>query len=196
MFMKKCMWLFTFLMMFAVLFSHPAPVESCIDVDIILKNGKIFTTLDQPLIEGSVVINGRFIIDVGTDQEMASKYESSNTIDLQGKIVLPAFNDAHTHLLPYYDPVNGMFVNDPTEWIPDPGPGVYETLMYLQYLDQNPYTPPGKAFYMIVGEGFIDDPILKTVAIRDLIDFFVPNRDVAIYGWPPNVLKFQIFEYC
>jgi len=146
--------------------------------DKILHNGKVFTAESQNTWAQAIAIKGKFIIKVGTNEDVL-ELQDSNTdmIDLEGKTVLPGFNDAHTHMLPYVDPVNGMFINDPFEFVPNPGPTVQEMLGLIQYLDT--IIPPNIAFYGIVGENFIEDPMVS----RFLIDTVAPNRPVVIFGW-------------
>lgn len=77
-----------------------APVEA----DMVLMNGKIWT-VDQnmPLVEAVAAWNGQ-ILAVGSVREI-KKLIGADTkiIDLEGKLVLPGFNDSHTHF------VNGGF---------------------------------------------------------------------------------------
>jgi predicted amidohydrolase YtcJ len=67
--------------------------------DIILFNGKIFTSDEKNLYVNALAINGNKILATGTN-ELVDKYKGTNTqrIDLQGKTVTPGFNDAHYHL--------------------------------------------------------------------------------------------------
>ncbi len=66
--------------------------------DLVLRNGRIFTTNEsRPFVEALASLDGR-IIALGSDNDIVS-YEGSNTnvIDLEGKLVLPGFIDTHTH---------------------------------------------------------------------------------------------------
>ncbi len=67
-------------------------------VDLVLKNGTIYTENDKsPKAEAVAVKDGK-IVFVGTNKE-AEKYigEKTKVNDLQGKTVLPSFIDSHTH---------------------------------------------------------------------------------------------------
>jgi predicted amidohydrolase YtcJ len=67
--------------------------------DIILINGKIFTAdTNQPYTE-ALAIKGNKIITVGSNSKV-NQLASSKTkrIDLNGKTVVPGFNNAHEHL--------------------------------------------------------------------------------------------------
>jgi predicted amidohydrolase YtcJ len=65
--------------------------------DLIVVNGTIYTVNDNfDKTEAFAVKDGK-IIDVGTTQEIQTKYASLKSIDAQGKTVLPGFIDAHCH---------------------------------------------------------------------------------------------------
>ncbi len=72
-----------------------------VPVDLILLNGKIFTSdVTQPNAE-AIAIRGERISAVGSNDEI-KKLGSAKTrlIDLQGRTVVPGFNDAHFHFMP------------------------------------------------------------------------------------------------
>ena len=66
-------------------------------VDLILTNGKIITVDDEFSIRNTVVVDDGRIIETG-GAELALKYQSEETVDLQGKVLMPGFNDSHTHI--------------------------------------------------------------------------------------------------
>ncbi len=67
------------------------------DVDLILTNGKVLTVDDQFSIHNTVVVNdGRIVATGGAN--LASEYASDNVVDLGGKVLMPGFNDSHTHI--------------------------------------------------------------------------------------------------
>jgi predicted amidohydrolase YtcJ len=72
--------------------------EGGLMADLVLYNGKIFTVEKaMPWAEAVAVRDGK-IIAVGTDDEVKKLIgNSTQAIDLQGKLVLPGFNDAHLH---------------------------------------------------------------------------------------------------
>jgi predicted amidohydrolase YtcJ len=61
-------------------------------------NGKIYTVNENQPYAEAVIVEGNKIKFVGTTQE-ARKFIDANTevIDLQGKLLLPGFNDSHLH---------------------------------------------------------------------------------------------------
>lgn len=66
--------------------------------DYVLKNGQVITVNASDEIVSAVAILGNKICYVGTD-EGAMQYAGPNTrvVDLQGRSVIPGFNDAHIH---------------------------------------------------------------------------------------------------
>lgn len=72
--------------------------EENLMADLVLFNGKVFTVEKaMPWAEAVAVRDGK-IIAVGADVEVKKLIGSSTqAIDLQGKLVLPGFNDAHLH---------------------------------------------------------------------------------------------------
>ena len=66
-------------------------------VDLILTNGKIITVDDEFSILNTVVVDDGRVIETG-GAELALKYQSDETVDLQGKVLMPGFNDSHTHI--------------------------------------------------------------------------------------------------
>lgn len=71
--------------------------------DFILYNARVFTSDKRGLWEEAVAIKGNRIVAIGKN-ESVTKQKGSTTrlIDLQGRLVIPGFNDAHTHIGPNY----------------------------------------------------------------------------------------------
>jgi 5-methylthioadenosine/S-adenosylhomocysteine deaminase len=70
------------------------------DVDLIVSGG-IVVTMDSGravVPDGSVVVRGDSIVAVGPRAEMERKYHGVKTIDARGRLVLPGFINAHTHV--------------------------------------------------------------------------------------------------
>ena len=71
-------------------------------MDLIIVNGNV-VTMDAklPVAQGVAVKNGR-IAYVGSNEDVLSyQTESTVVIDLEGKLMVPGFNDSHMHLLSY-----------------------------------------------------------------------------------------------
>jgi len=67
------------------------------NVDLILTNGKVLTVDDQFSIQDTVVVNDGRIVATG-GSSLTSQYASDNVVDLDGKVLMPGFNDSHTHI--------------------------------------------------------------------------------------------------
>ena len=88
--------------------------------DIILFNGKIFTADKKQLYAEAIAITGNKIAAVGKNA-VIEKLARAKTkkINLEGKTVVPGFNDAHTHVGPHYPARRFEFIRnpaDPTPW--------------------------------------------------------------------------------
>ena len=66
--------------------------------DLVLFNGRVFTVeKSMPWAQAVAIRDGKFVA-VGSDQEVKKLIgKGTQTLDLQGKLVLPGFNDAHLH---------------------------------------------------------------------------------------------------
>lgn len=67
----------------------------------IIKNAKIYTSDEkQPWADSLVMENGRFVYVGNSERAMAYAENEDNVeiLDLKGKMILPAFIDAHTHI--------------------------------------------------------------------------------------------------
>ena len=70
-----------------------------LDADIILKNAIILTmdlnlTIYEP---GAIAIRGEQILAVGSESEICEHYTTGESIDCQGKVLMPGLINAHTH---------------------------------------------------------------------------------------------------
>lgn len=68
--------------------------------DLILLNGKVWTAEAADSFAEAVAIRGNKIFKTGTSDDLSSlRGSGTEVIDLQGKLVIPGFNDAHIHFL-------------------------------------------------------------------------------------------------
>lgn len=68
-------------------------------VDTIVTNANVYTVDDNfTKAQAFAIKDGKFIA-VGTNAEVNSKYTSENTVDANGKTIVPGFIDAHCHFL-------------------------------------------------------------------------------------------------
>ena len=66
----------------------------------IFYNGTIKTMNPNNPTASAIAIKDNLIYKVGSDEEiMALKDEATEVFDLEGKLVVPGFNDSHLHLL-------------------------------------------------------------------------------------------------
>lgn len=77
--------------------AHAAPRDGG-PADLILYNAKVWTVDPRQPTAEAIAVRGDTIIKVGSEQAMlALKSGKTRMLDLQGQLVLPAFNDGHTH---------------------------------------------------------------------------------------------------
>ena len=68
--------------------------------DLLLRGASVWTVDDRLPCAEAVAIKGKEIIAVGSDGELAPLAgKDTRVVDLQGRLVLPGFNDCHTHFL-------------------------------------------------------------------------------------------------
>ena len=66
--------------------------------DLILCHGKVWTVDTRLPVAEAVAVRGTRIVKVGSDRDvLALRGPATEVIDLHGRLVLPGFNDAHTH---------------------------------------------------------------------------------------------------
>ena len=82
--------------MFTALVTGIAQIQEC--ADLVVKNGKIFTvTNEHPFVQAVAVKDGK-ILALGTSEEVAIYVgDSTEILDVNGKLVIPGFIDAHCH---------------------------------------------------------------------------------------------------
>jgi predicted amidohydrolase YtcJ len=68
--------------------------------DLVLRNGVVWTVDPRLPQAQALAVRGNQIVAVGSDAEVDSLVSpATRVIDLAGRLVLPGFNDAHTHLI-------------------------------------------------------------------------------------------------
>jgi predicted amidohydrolase YtcJ len=68
-------------------------------VSLILFNGKVFVSDKNYSMAQAVAVDGERVVAAGTNEEIRARYVGEKTIDLQGRLMTPGFNDAHLHFL-------------------------------------------------------------------------------------------------
>lgn len=138
--------------------------------DLILINGKIFTSDTTQLYVQALAVEGNKIIAVGSNASI-EKTASSKTkkIDLAGKTVVPGFNDAHDHLA-WPSPITQSFLTE----FSVPGPTKKEVIDSLSRLVKR--ASPGKWIQGTIGLTVFNDTNFR----RKLLDSIAPNNPVAL----------------
>ena len=77
--------------------SSTATPDNSGQFDLILTNGKILTVDDDFTIHDTLVVHEGRVLETGA-ASLVSKYPAREVIDLQGKTVMPGFNDSLTHI--------------------------------------------------------------------------------------------------
>jgi len=80
-----------------VIACDPVQEDLRTQVDLILHNGKVVTIDAGLAIESAVAVVGDSIVAVG-GEALLQEYVSDNTVDLEGKVLMPGFIDSHTHI--------------------------------------------------------------------------------------------------
>ncbi|WP_135806381.1 amidohydrolase [Halorussus marinus] len=67
--------------------------------ELLLRNGDVHLFDDDRTVAESVLFRGDRIAAVGSTDDVESAADDPDVVDLDGRTVLPGFNDAHTHIL-------------------------------------------------------------------------------------------------
>lgn len=149
---------------------HPVVFAQTPNTDLILFNGKVFTSnASQPYVE-ALAIRGDRIVAVGTSKEVvALASKETRRIDLGGRTVIPGINDAHMHLgvePSHYDlPLKS---DDPT-W----------QEMADALTAAAPKVAKGAWIEGVFGATILDDPR----ATKGSLDAIAPDDLVVLWDW-------------
>lgn len=75
----------------------PEEIPNAGEVDLVLTNGKVFVADADFSIVNTVVVNDGLIVASG-DDSLLDRYDAAETVDLEGKLLIPGFIDSHTHI--------------------------------------------------------------------------------------------------
>lgn len=91
----------TYLYLLIILIAMTNACSTPEKVDLIVKNAKIYTVSENfAIAEAFAIKNGKFVA-VGNTDEICSKFQAKEIIDLDGQYVYPGFIDAHAHFFGY-----------------------------------------------------------------------------------------------
>lgn len=77
-----------------------ASLETMAATDLILHNARVYTAEPGQALQQAVAVENGKVLAVGSDIEiLALKQPATQVIDLGGKVLMPGFIDAHTHLV-------------------------------------------------------------------------------------------------
>jgi len=144
--------------------AKPAPAA-----DLIIVNANVRTmTAPQPAAE-AIAILGRRIIAVGADDEI-KKLSGTNTrtIDAQGRLVLPGFNDAHVHFM------SGGFQLSSVDLRDAKSPDEFAQ----RVRDFAAKVPPGR--WITGGDWDHESWAEANLPTKELIDRYTPNTPVFV----------------
>ncbi|MFC4310311.1 amidohydrolase [Steroidobacter flavus] len=147
---------------------HEPPAASSAAADIVLKNGHIYTVDPASPSATWIAVSGGKIAALGSG-EATSALIGPNTrvVDLQGRLVLPAFHDAHTH------PVWGGLSHAGCNLYDGNSPEDYQKILAKCAADE-----PGDGW--IYGSGWKDGLFPPDgVPDKKVLDAVVSNRPVA-----------------
>ena len=138
--------------------------------DLIVVNGRVFasgppgTVSDVPSPDTAIAVRGDRIIEIGGDEAvLAHRGPRTEVIDARAATVMPAFDDAHTHLR------SGSIALDQLDLF---GLGSLDAIQAAirQYADANPDRD------WIVGRGWLYASIPGGAPMRAQLDAVVPDR--------------------
>jgi predicted amidohydrolase YtcJ len=150
---------------------HAEPSGQCSDAELLIRNAKIITMDRTGAIVTSMAIRDSHILAVGSDAELVScAGPRTQSLDLQGHVVLPGLIDVHTHALEW---AKNLLRNDV-----DPGyPKVHSIAEITKLIAERASTlPSGK---WIRGAGWDESKLAdgRYITRKDL-DAVAPNNPV------------------
>ncbi|MBT95877.1 MAG: hydrolase [Acidimicrobiaceae bacterium] len=145
--------------------SSTATPDNSGQFDLILTNGKILTVDDNFTIHDTLVVHEGRVLETGA-ASLVSKYPAREVIDLQGKTVMPGFNDSHTH-------IRGR----PQRYIEL---GEVSSIAEIQDLIRSKISEIGEGEW-ITGYGWSEDELDDgRRPLRDDLDLAAPNNPVIL----------------
>lgn len=101
--------------LFLLLSAMAAPAESRPAADLIITNAKVWTVDSAHPKAEAVAVIGERIVAVGSTREIdAWRGPNTQVINAGGKLLLPGFNDAHTHFIEGGAQLDALQLNDAT----------------------------------------------------------------------------------
>jgi predicted amidohydrolase YtcJ len=146
--------------------------------DLILTGGRIFTADPSRPWADAIAIRGDRIVAVGTTADVARLAGvGTRRIALAGRVVIPGINDAHMH-------VGSVPLGATIRTVPGtpPDPAVEVVIDSLRAAARR--HPRGTWLTVEIGMRVLDDPRLRSGALREALDRAAPNHPVLLTaGW-------------
>lgn len=136
----------------------------------LLHNGKIYTVNEQQPWAGALAIaEDGTIVAIGSDKDVAEYVDDeTEQVDLDGRLVLPGFQDSHAHVLDASSEAQGDCTLSPDDEVP-------------QWLEQLRACNAEDEGDWLVGWGFALHTLLaEEESPRDLLDAVVADRPVTL----------------
>lgn len=144
--------------------------------DLILVNANVVTLDNANPKAQSIVVSGNKIIFAGKDTE-TKKFIGANTkiIDAKEKLVLPGFNDAHTHILG----IGNMFSAIDLRFVKTPQEMVGKIKYQIRFLPKNRW--------ILGGQWNSANWSPNDLPNKNLIDEITPDNPVFLYNQNPKI---------
>jgi predicted amidohydrolase YtcJ len=136
-------------------------------VDLIIYNAKVYTVNAQFDISESFAVKNNRILAVGSSQEVLSKFQSKNTLDVKGKTILPGLIDAHAHFYRYGESLQTVNLVGTKNW--------EEVLQKCEIFAKQ------KKEGWLIGRGWDqNDWSLKEYPTKERLDKLFPKRPILL----------------
>ncbi len=153
----------------AVVFAFPLFSLADDPPDLIIHHAKVFTADPAHRSAEAVAIRGNRIVAVGTDAEVtALAGDRTKRVDAGGRVVVPGFNDAHTHQGPRPEGFSLSLEDDPTWALTSAG-----IVNATEESSSDPW------IYGTIGPKLLADPAVTAKAL----DKVSGNRKVILDSW-------------
>jgi predicted amidohydrolase YtcJ len=161
----------------AVVFAFPILVFADNAPDLIIHHARVFTADPAHRSAEALAIRGNRIVAVGTNAEvMALAGDGTKRIDAEGRVVVPGFNDAHTHQGPRPEGLALSLDPDPTWALTNAG-----------LVNGTEETSGDSWIYGTIGPTLLADP---SVTAR-VLDKASGNRKVMLESWTGHGVIFS-----
>jgi predicted amidohydrolase YtcJ len=161
----------------AVVFAFPVLVCADNAPDLIIHHAKVFTADPAHRSAEALAIRGNRIVAVGTNAEvLALAGDGTKRIDAEGRVVVPGFNDAHTHQGPRPEGLALSLDPDPT-W----------ALTSAGIVNGTEETSGDSWIYGTIGPRLLADPSVTA----GMLDKASGNRKVMLESWTGHGVIFS-----